>query len=279
MKRACVYIVLFLVFVFINRALVLRLSNYRYKQKAESGLFLLSPDAEKLASLDYEGIRSFWITLNLRVLMAQVLEKTPYFPAWVGDVIYKAYNVASELNPYFFDMYYISSLNLMWDFKRYDDAAGILKKAIKYRKDDWMWYFFLSFDYFYFLKKYDLAALYMTEAAKLKKSAFLASLASRLYYADGRTEIALMVLDNQIKHTKDEHWKKELIKRKKAFLGVLEIQRAMKRFKKEKGREPSNINELLKEGYLDRIPKDPYGGQFYIEDGKVKSTSNFTEKK
>lgn len=280
MKRLVFILFLLLVFVSFNRKVVPTISTHRKVQKSQSGLFLLSPPAEKVVSLDYEAMRGFWILLDLRVFLASVLEQHPYFPMKVGDVIYRVFKVVSELNPYYFDVYYMASLNLMWDFKRYTDAEEVLKKAIKYRKDEWLWYFLLSFNYFYFMNKYDLAAEYMKEASKLKKSAFLASLASRLYYASGRTEIALSVLDNQIRNTRDENWKKELLKRKKALIGVLKIERAVEAFKRKEGRLPYNIEELVKKGYLKEVPKDPYGGRFYItKEGKVKSTSNFVEKK
>ncbi len=278
MKRVFLGFLLAGLLIATNSYMVPEISRYRKIQKANAGLFLLSPEAEKIMSLDYEGIRSFWVTLDLRVFLATILEQHPYFPEWVGDVVFKAYRVASALNPYYFDIYYIASLNLMWDFKRYSDAEKVLKRAIKYRKSDWFWYFLLSFNYFYFMKKYDLAAEYMTEAAKLKRSAFLASLASRLYYASGRTEIALNILDGQIKNTDDENWKRELLKRKKALLGVLKIERAVEAFKRKEGRLPYDLNELKQKGYMKKIPQDPYGGRFYIDsDGTVKSTSNLVE--
>ncbi|HVO65932.1 MAG TPA: hypothetical protein VMT12_05540, partial [Syntrophales bacterium] len=37
---------------------------------------------------------------------------------------------------------------------------------------------------------------------------------------------------------------------------------------------PRNIDELSKAGLLTRIPRDPFGGKFYItREGKVESTS------
>ncbi len=280
MKRIFAILLLIAFFFAVNVHTVPVISKYRKIQKSNAGLFLLSPFSEKIVSLDYEGIRSFWITLDLRVFLATMLEQHPYFPQWVGNIVYKSFEVASELNPYYFDIYYITSLHLMWDFKRYNDAERVLKKAIKYRPKDALWCFLLSFNYFYFMKKYDLAAEYMKKAAQIKRSPFLASLAARLYHASGRTEIALSVLENQIRNTKDENWKRALLKRKKALLGVLKIERAVEAFKLKEGRLPLNLQELVKKGYLKKIPEDPYGGKFYItEDGSVKTTSNFTEKK
>lgn len=276
MRKVFLFFILILIFLGLNRVFVPEISKLRKIQKSEAGLFLLSPTSEKLVSLDYEGFRSFWITLDLRVFLATVLETHSYFPSWAGDVVYKAYKVASFLNPYYFDIYYIASLNLMWDFKRYDDAEEVLKRAIHYMPENWMWHFFLSFEYFYFLKKYDLAAKHMKIAAKLKNSAFLASLAARLYYASGRTEIALSILKNQIMNIKDENWKKSLSKRLKALEAVLTIEKAVEKFREKMGRTPLSIDELLEKGFLQEIPEDPYGGRFYIDDeGNVKTTSNF----
>jgi len=53
------------------------------------------------------------------------------------------------------------------------------------------------------------------------------------------------------------------------FEGVVKFREANKT-------NPASINELVTAGFLKSVPKDPYGGEFYLTDkGKVESTSKF----
>jgi competence protein ComGC len=54
------------------------------------------------------------------------------------------------------------------------------------------------------------------------------------------------------------------------------IEQARDSFKADHHKLPDSVETLFSSGYLKEIPKDPYGGKFYIDsDGKVKTTSKF----
>jgi predicted transcriptional regulator len=57
------------------------------------------------------------------------------------------------------------------------------------------------------------------------------------------------------------------------------LQRAVDKFKEDKGRLPQSLLELVRAGYVDRIPEeDPYGGRYYLDKDKVQSTTPPSER-
>jgi hypothetical protein len=51
---------------------------------------------------------------------------------------------------------------------------------------------------------------------------------------------------------------------------------ARDRYRETRGSLPAKLEQLFSGGFLTPPPRDPYGGQFYLEpDGKVSTTSKF----
>lgn len=89
--------------------------------------------------------------------------------------------------------------------------------------------------------------------------------------------MAIAYLDAMAKGARQESVKKTLNVRKNAFLEVRSIEKAREGFTNNRGRLPESIDELVSSGFLDRPPKDPYGGKFTIgSDGRISSTSGFS---
>jgi hypothetical protein len=46
------------------------------------------------------------------------------------------------------------------------------------------------------------------------------------------------------------------------------------RFQEDRRRPPADLVELVRAGYVERIPDhDPYGGTYFLEGGKVRTTT------
>jgi len=263
----------------LNLTIMPRLSTLRREVRKESFRIFLSPGLEKWSSFEFRVMKAFLYTLNLRVYLGKLIEESPVFPPEAETNIIKTAEVVTTINPYYYDIYYICNGFLTWDFNNAETANKLLLKAVKYRPKDWFFYFMMGFNYFYFLHDYEMGGTYIQKAAQIRNSPFLASLAARLMYASGRTEIAIQMLRSMIRNIKDENWKKSLSKRLKALEAVLTIQRAVEKFMRNMDRTPVSIEELLEKGFLQEKPEDPYGGRFYIdEEGNVKTTSNFLPK-
>lgn len=193
--------------------------------------------------------------------------------------LYRTVSTSILLNPYNEDAYYFAQAAFTWDIKKVKAANALLKYVIKYRKWDFKIPFFLGFNYAYFLKNYKKAAYYYKLASQLSHSSLFTKLAARYFYKGNETELGINYLKTMIKITRKESIKKAYEMRLKALENIYKIEQAIKTYKVKYKKQPKNINELIKKGFLNKIPKDPYGGTFYIDkNGQVKTTGQLTFK-
>jgi tetratricopeptide (TPR) repeat protein len=148
---------------------------------------------------------------------------------------------------------------------------------MSYRSWDWHLPFFYGFNQFYFLKKPEEAAIYLSKAYQLNpKNEFLPTLIARLYYQADETEVAIDFLEEMIRNSKSEKLRKWMSIRLQAFRIVAFLEDATVRYQERYKRRPRKLQALVAGGILKAIPPDPYGGEFYLDDqGRVSTTSNF----
>ena len=93
---------------------------------------------------------------------------------------------------------------------------------------------------------------------------------------DSSTALALAYLQEMIPAARNEVIKKRLVTRAQAFEAVLQIEQAIAAYKQRFQTDPEDLRRLVSAGLLERIPDDPYGGKFYLdEQGRVRTTSKF----
>ncbi|MDI6851121.1 MAG: hypothetical protein QMD82_04200 [bacterium] len=250
--------------------------KYHFKRgESESFRLFAKPGFEKWSAFEFSFLKAFYYTLSLRVYLGKLSEKYLTPPPFAKEPIVRTAEVVTRLCPYYYDIYYIANGYLSWDFGDVETANRFLKKGISYYPKRWIFHLYLGFNYFYFLKDYEKGAHYLLKASELSGRPFYAHLAAKLLYASGRTEIAIRIVKNMLENTKDEGWRKSLEIRLKALEGIYTIEKAVEAFREKIGRNPENIQELVKTGFLKSIPEDPYGGEFYLDEaGNVKTTSN-----
>ncbi|MEO0258008.1 MAG: hypothetical protein ABIM31_07345 [candidate division WOR-3 bacterium] len=239
----------------------------------------LKPEFEKWSAFEFSLIKAYWYLLRLRIAIGTYREKKIPFDDNLKRAIKNTAMVIVKLCPFYFDNYYIANGFLTWDFGDAKSANEILKEAIKYNPDNYVYYFYLGFNSFYFLRDFDSGAKYLLKATEISGDPRFAHLASRLLYSTGRTEVAIAVLENMLKNVKEEAWREQIEKRLKALKSFYYLQSAIEVYVERFGRKPTNLQELVLSGIIDRIPEDPYGGVFYIdENGEVRGTSKFFSK-
>ncbi|MEO0198712.1 MAG: hypothetical protein ABIL92_03225 [candidate division WOR-3 bacterium] len=239
----------------------------------------LKPEFEKWSAFEFSLIKAYWYLLRLRISIGTYREKKIPFDDNLKRAIKNTAMVIVKLCPFYFDNYYIANGFLTWDFGDAESANEILKEAIKYNPDNYVYYFYLGFNSFYFLRDFDSGAKYLLKATEISGDPRFAHLASRLLYSTGRTEVAIAVLENMLKNVKEEAWREQIEKRLKALKSFYYLQSAIGVYAERFGRKPTNLQELVSSGIIDRIPEDPYGGVFYIdENGEVRGTSKFFSK-
>jgi hypothetical protein len=156
------------------------------------------------------------------------------------------------------------------------EANLILSKGSRYRDWDWMLPFFIGFNDFFFLQNDKEASEYLMEASRRPGGdPMLASIAARLAYKEKRTETAIYFLEEIAKKTEDRGLKKYYEKRIRALRSILFLDNAVSEFKSRFHRIPTTLDELVSRNIINQVPKDPYGGTYYIaKEGNIKSTAS-----
>jgi tetratricopeptide (TPR) repeat protein len=181
-----------------------------------------------------------------------------------------------KLDPYNMDAYYFAQSILVWDVKQVQLANALLDYGMKYRTWDWYLPFFAGFNSGYFLKDYPGAARYYMRAGELSGNDLFMNLAGRYLNEAGQSELAIGYLDTMVKGAKNAAIRQTLATRLEAIKAARSIELARDAFLKKSGRLPASVPELVQAGLLPGIPRDPYGGSFYLDpDGKVRTTSNY----
>lgn len=181
-----------------------------------------------------------------------------------------------KLDPYNMDGYYFAQAVLVWDMKQVSAANELLEYGMKYRTWDFLLPFFAGFNYGYFLHDYEMAAKYFKRVGDLTGNELSINLAGRYMYEAGRTDLAIAYLTTMEKNATNAAIKQSFKLRLEAFKGVKLIETARNSYVKNHGRLPVSLDILLEQGYLEKLPIDPYGGSFFLDEkGQVRSTSKF----
>jgi len=246
----------------------------------ENPLYVLPSSIMKVASLDYDGIVSDFLFIEGMAYLGSnfqyqgnILRIPLTEPQWKW--FYGVMDVASDLDPYFLDPYYIVNSFLTWEAGMVREANALLEKGSRYRYWDWTIPFLIGFNQFFFLQENDKAADSLMEASRRPgASPVLASLASKLAFKAHRTENSILFLEEMIRKTDDESMKKLFETRVEAFKAILALEKGVVDYRKKFRRAPANLEELVKRHIIAEIPKDPYGGKYSLDaPGRVRSTS------
>jgi tetratricopeptide (TPR) repeat protein len=195
--------------------------------------------------------------------------------AWVHSTLKNA----AELDPHFMDPYYLMNSALVWDRYKVEEVLSVMAKGADIRTWDSMLPFFVGFNYYYFLNNGEQSVDYLKLASKRSGgNTFYDTLAARIAYKANKTELGIAYLEQQIHQTELEGRLdsiEPLKSRLEVLKGIRKIELAVEAYQKLFFRLPQDINELVKLGMLDRIPKDDLGGHYYLDaQGRVKSTKD-----
>lgn len=283
MLRALTYgLLAFLVFVHVMLVGKLSTQHENLRQSsAHEQLFSLPSSILKIASLDYKGIVSDFLFIKGIAYIGGFAYKkgSGTVQLDLNDAqwhsFYNIMDVATDLDPYFQDPYYISNAFLPWDAAMARETNSLLDKGSRFRSWDWTLPFFSGFNSFYFLEENDRASEKLMEASRRPgASPVLASLASKLAYKANKTESSILFLQELIDKTDDEKTKRIYEMRIEAFKGILVLQRAVDEYRLKYKSMPRNLDDLVKRRVLGQLPKEPYGGKYYIDHLGAVRTSN-----
>jgi len=244
---------------------------------SETKILLPSP-VLKVTSLDFDGLVSD--ALYLKALVS-------YGSTYVGSKrsaisesnftwLLNLLKTSTDLDPYFLDPYFLGNSIMSWEANRVTDSILLMKKGSQYRNWDYWLPFYIGFNYYYFLNDNLNAANYLMIASqKPGADPFFAYFASRLAYKGNRAENAIIFLEGVLKTTKDETMRKDYKIRLETLKLMLSLEKGVAVYKERTGNNPEKLSVLVEQHIIDRIPEDPYGGEFYVDnDGAVKTTSD-----
>lgn len=191
-----------------------------------------------------------------------------------------ALDVLTTLDPQYVYAYEAGGTVLTELASRVDLSNQLLDKGIQANPLAWRLPFFLAYNYFFYLDDYVRAADYMSQAARLPgHPAFVPELAARLYVEGRNPTFALRYLEAMIRETQEEQGRAVLEKRYKEVLVEWHIQvldRAVQQYVEKAGTPPPTLNDLVTQGLLTDLPKEPFDGEYQLDrtTGHVTSTTH-----
>lgn len=227
------------------------------------------------AALEFKGIISDFLYLKMSTYLGGKIINKEMMDISQADFFYNTADIITDLDPWFWDAYLMSSMLLAWDFGRIDLANKLLEKAAIHRTWDYKPSYYLGFNHYYFLKDNATASAHLMEAARRGGGPnFIGSLATRLSVYQNDFTPAILLLEEQLKTIQDPSMVKHLQTRLKAIIILDTLEKKVTEYKNRYGQQPKEISDLVSGKLIDRIPEDPYGGTFYIlPNGRVFTTS------
>ncbi len=264
------------------RLVVPEVWSHRQEVRAEIPAGYIIPSRfSRVLALGHQGVLSDFLFLKTATFIGGRSAAGQAMSEEDWDFVVASLDVITDLDPYFSDPYWLGTGLLTWDAQRFDEANRLLKKGMQYRDWDWQLPFYVGFNYFYFLNDYANGSKYLMQAAELPGSpGLLKTLAARISYYAGQSRTALAFLHQMLSETRSEALRQRLSLRLQALQSAVAIEEALALFKEQEGRVPEDLTDLVRSGYLDELPQDPYGGDWIIlPNGRVYSTSRFAEKR
>lgn len=240
----------------------------------------LPPVIVKLFSLEFRSIAADYLFIRASQFYGGRIETLSSATKEDWQWLYRNIDLVTELDPYFQDPYFMGNGFLAWDAGMIQEANLLLQKATDARYWDWMFPFYLGFNNFYFLGDNKTGAEYLHIASQRPGAYdFLTTLAARLYYMEGKTDVARAFMEKMWENESDPKRKKFYMARLNVLNKIFFLEKAVDVYESRIGMPPGDLKILVKAKIIRDIPRDPYGGSFYIDkNGSIKTTSNLAAK-
>ncbi|HLF87260.1 MAG TPA: hypothetical protein VI584_09270 [Nitrospiria bacterium] len=273
--RRSLILLLFLPFFIVTLFLIQQEIDIKRDSNRQVERFMFLPKGEylKAAALGYDQLVADIVWLQaIQVLGEKRISAEGY------DWIYHALDVITTLDPKFDYAYQVGGVVLATLGKKIDLSNALLEKGLKENPDVWQIPFYLGFNHFFYMDNYKKAAEFMTIAARLPGRPFyIPQLAATLYVEEGSPEVALEFLERAYKETEDERIKKEIENKTREVMvarDIIFLEGGVKRYIEIYKKNPETLEDLVTGRIINMIPKEPFGGYYYIdkETDEIKSS-------
>lgn len=194
--------------------------------------------------------------------------------------IYHTLDVITTLDPQYDYAYYVGGVVLTNLADRVDLSNRLLDKGFKSNPTIWNIPFLLGYNHYFILGDAAKAAEYIAAAARLPGGpAYLPGLATRMYAEANNPDTALQFVEALWRQTQDEGMREVLAQRAKEITVERDIrllESAAQRYRDKQRHYPNTLSELVINGYLARLPQEPFGGVYELDPktGKARSSTH-----
>lgn len=251
----------------------------KYHSEALTGIGHLPSSLLQISSLEFKSIVADLLFLKTITYLGQQFgeKKNPDRPTW--HLTYLLIDRITDLDKAFWDPYLFAEMTLPWQADMIDEANQLMLKASTNRPNDYRPLYFIAFNHFFFRKDLGKASQYLRQAALRPGIPFyLQNLAARLSLYGNETVAGISLLEEMIQHATDKEQIIYLAKRQKTLKIILHLEEKIAIYRNMNQRNPNSIQDLVTAGLIEKIPADPYGGEFYLfGEGKVYTTSKMVD--
>lgn len=245
----------------------------RQREKAvEEMMYFPSGRFMKPAAIEYQVLAADMIWLRaVQYYGYHLMTDRKY--EWLGHI----FEILTELDPRFIGAYHFGALTLAWDAGNPNQALQLLKLGMRRNPTNWQLPFDAGFINYMLTRDYDMAARYFRIASELPGAwhvthRWAAVAAGRA----GSFEVARDMWVEIYNSTENRRIRELAVRQLKAVKlsqDTARLQDAVNRFREDKGRLPERLDELVRFGYTGLLPEEPYGGRYYLEGDRVRSST------
>jgi tetratricopeptide (TPR) repeat protein len=240
--------------------------NYAQADDGDVGVL---PDGNvlRVLSLGYERAVAdlFWIRT-----VYYVGDETSTLAGWPAAE--RLAHLVTDIDPHFDSAYVLMSAVLNGLRSDPDAAIRLLEKGAAV-SDYWRIHFLLGFQYFMEKNDYERGAKALERAVELGGPTYLQFLISRLYTSAGDPDTAMQFIALRLQNEETPAIREQLEKRfSDTWINrdLQAIDAAIARFRETNTRAPKDVAELVAAGLLPKTPRDPKGGEYWIDwEGKA----------
>jgi tetratricopeptide (TPR) repeat protein len=250
-----------------------RAGENRAREKAvEEMAYFPSGRFARQASLEFQSLAADFVWLRgIQYYGYHLMSDRKY--EWLGHV----FDILVSLDPRFIGAYHFGAITMAWDAGKPHEAIEFLTRGMKANPLSWQIPFDAGFICYMLLRDYGRASVFFEVASKMPNAWFILGRWAAIARAKaGDYQTAREMWLDILKGTENRALK-ALVVRQLKNLDLAEatdrLQKAVHRFEEDRRRLPTGLRELVESGYIDRIPEEPFGGRFYLKEGKVLTTT------
>lgn len=147
-------------------------------------------------------------------------------------------------------------------------ANAILSRGLKNNPDAWRLAYLIGFNHYFFRRDFEEAMRYFKMASEIPGSLVRGSFVAQLYLMMNEPDTALKILYSFYESAGDPDSKKFYAERIKYLVVEMHLRRlneAVEKYEEKFGNPCEDVLELVREGIIDGIPAEPFGGEYVID--------------